>query len=135
MKKFHSSPPLVEDATIVAIAAKHSTTPQAVRLAWGVSRPTAVIPKSVTAARIKAVTFFFSASPMSRGYARSAMALHRTASESTAVLHALQVLTIAARPAAVHSWRATAWMSSGADLVARPTFGAKQERKVWVNIP
>jgi len=54
MKRFHSSPPLVEDLTIGAIAAKHSATPQAVLLAWGVSRPTAVIPKSVTAARIKA---------------------------------------------------------------------------------
>lgn len=52
MKAFHASPPLVEDGTINAIAQKHSTTPQAVLLAWGVQRPTAIIPKSVTPARI-----------------------------------------------------------------------------------
>ena len=54
MVSFHSSPPITEDATIAAIAQKHSTTPQAVLLAWGLQRPTAILPKSVTASRIKA---------------------------------------------------------------------------------
>lgn len=52
MKSFHTSAPLVEDATVGAIAKKHGTTPQAVLLAWGLQRPTAIIPKSVTPARI-----------------------------------------------------------------------------------
>ena len=43
MKKFHASPPLTDDATINAIAEKHATTPQAVLLAWGVQRPTAIL--------------------------------------------------------------------------------------------
>ncbi len=54
MKSFHASPPLTKDATLTAIAKKHGTTVQAVLLAWGVQRPTAVIPKSVTPARIAA---------------------------------------------------------------------------------
>lgn len=54
MVAFHSSPPLAEDATIGDIARKHRTTPQAVLLAWGLTRPTAIIPKSVTASRVRA---------------------------------------------------------------------------------
>lgn len=54
MKSFHASPPLTEDATINQVAKKHETSPHAVLLAWAVQRPTAIIPKSVTAARIKA---------------------------------------------------------------------------------
>jgi len=56
MKAFHASPPLTADPTIGAVAAKHATTPQVVLLAWGMQRPvapTAIIPKSVTPARIK----------------------------------------------------------------------------------
>lgn len=56
MKAFHASAPLTEDATIREIASKHATTPQTVLLAWGLQRPiaqTAIIPKSVTPARIK----------------------------------------------------------------------------------
>lgn len=54
MAAFHASPPLSQDATVGDIAQKHRTTPQAVLLAWGLTRPTAVIPKSVTASRINA---------------------------------------------------------------------------------
>ena len=57
MKAFHASPPLVDDAALNAIATKHGATPQAVLLAWGLQRPggpTAIIPKSVSAARIAA---------------------------------------------------------------------------------
>jgi len=54
MRSFHASPPLTDDAALRAIAEKHGTTVQAVLLAWGVSRPTAVIPKSVTPERIAA---------------------------------------------------------------------------------
>ena len=54
MKAFHASPPLTDDATLLAIAKKHGATVQAVLLAWGVQRPTAIIPKSVTPARILA---------------------------------------------------------------------------------
>ena len=43
MRKFHASPPLTDDATINSIAEKHATTPQAVLLAWGVQRPTAIL--------------------------------------------------------------------------------------------
>ena len=54
MKKFHASPPLIEDPMIQAIAKKHSTTVQAVLLAWGLQRPLAILPKSVTPSRIQA---------------------------------------------------------------------------------
>ena len=54
MASFHASPPLAQDATIGEIARKHDTTPQAVLLAWGLTRPTAIIPKSVTPERIQA---------------------------------------------------------------------------------
>ena len=56
MKAFHASPPLTDDATVARIAAKHATSPQLVLLAWGMQRPaapTAIIPKSVTPARIE----------------------------------------------------------------------------------
>ena len=54
MKKFHTSPPLTSDATLNRIAQKHGASVQAVLLAWGVQRPTAVLPKSVTPERIRA---------------------------------------------------------------------------------
>ena len=53
MKKFHKSPPLTEDPVVRAIAAKHQTSPHVVLLAWGLQRPTAIIPKSVTPERIR----------------------------------------------------------------------------------
>jgi diketogulonate reductase-like aldo/keto reductase len=54
MSAFHASPPLAQDATIRQIASKHDTTAQAVLLAWALTRPTAIIPKSITPARIAA---------------------------------------------------------------------------------
>jgi len=54
MKKFHKSPPLTQDEAIQAIAKKHGVTVQAVLLAWGLQRPLAILPKSVTPSRIKA---------------------------------------------------------------------------------
>lgn len=52
MKAFHASPPLADDPTLASIAKKHGTTPRAVLLSWGLQRPTVIIPKSVTPARI-----------------------------------------------------------------------------------
>ena len=54
MQAFHSAPPLLEEPVVRTIAQKHSATAAAVLLAWGLQRPTAVIPKSVTRARIEA---------------------------------------------------------------------------------
>jgi len=54
MAAFHSSRPLREDAVVLSIATKHSTTPQAVLLRWGLQRRHAIIPKSVSAERIDA---------------------------------------------------------------------------------
>lgn len=57
MSKFAESPPLKDDEAVLRVAEKHGATPQAVLLAWGMQRPmlgTAVIPKSVTPARIRA---------------------------------------------------------------------------------
>ena len=53
MKAFHASPPLTDDPTLQAIAKKHGTSTHLVLLAWGLQRPTAIIPKSVTPARIR----------------------------------------------------------------------------------
>ncbi|ORZ03507.1 NADP-dependent oxidoreductase domain-containing protein [Syncephalastrum racemosum] len=47
-----TSSPVMEDPTVVDIAAKHKQTPAQILLAWGVQRGTSVIPKSVTPARI-----------------------------------------------------------------------------------
>jgi len=54
MKAFHASPPLTEEPVLLEIARKHATTVQAVLLAWGVQRPTAVVPKSISPTRIAA---------------------------------------------------------------------------------
>ena len=54
MRKFHKSPPLTDDPVIGEIAAKHGTSPHVVLLAWGLRRPMAIIPKSVTPKRIQA---------------------------------------------------------------------------------
>lgn len=47
-----SGPPLLEDPTITAIATKRGITPAQVVLRWALQRGTAVIPKSVTPARL-----------------------------------------------------------------------------------
>lgn len=47
-----SGPPLLEDPTITAIASRRGLTPAQVVLRWALQRGTAVIPKSVTPARL-----------------------------------------------------------------------------------
>lgn len=50
--KASNEPILLEDPTIVAIAEKHQASPAQVLIGWAINRDTAVIPKSVTPARI-----------------------------------------------------------------------------------
>lgn len=45
--------PLSKDKTLLSIAESKGKTPQQVLLMWGLQRDTSVIPKSVTASRIK----------------------------------------------------------------------------------
>jgi len=48
-----SDPVLLDDPTIAAIATNHQATPAQVLISWAIHRGTAVIPKSVTPARIE----------------------------------------------------------------------------------
>lgn len=52
MSKHHSAPPLMSDPVINGIAEAHQKTAAHVLLRWALQRPTVVIPKSVTPARI-----------------------------------------------------------------------------------
>ncbi|KAI8868972.1 hypothetical protein GQ42DRAFT_111360, partial [Ramicandelaber brevisporus] len=47
-------PKVLDDAVIGEIAKKHGVAPAVVILSWGVLRGTSVIPKSVSAARVRA---------------------------------------------------------------------------------
>ena len=52
MSSHHASKPLMQDEEVIRIAKELDTTPAKVLLRWGLQRPTVVIPKSVTPARI-----------------------------------------------------------------------------------
>lgn len=53
MSSHHNSPPLMEDPVVGKIAAATGKTPAQVLLRWALQRPTIVLPKSVTPARIE----------------------------------------------------------------------------------
>ena len=60
MKGHHASPPLMQDAVVVRVAAEVGRAPANVLLRWAMQRGTIVLPKSVTAARIASNADVFS---------------------------------------------------------------------------
>eukprot|EP01060_Flectonema_neradi_P014998 TRINITY_DN2169_c0_g1_i1.p1 TRINITY_DN2169_c0_g1~~TRINITY_DN2169_c0_g1_i1.p1 ORF type:complete len:338 (+),score=77.74 TRINITY_DN2169_c0_g1_i1:48-1016(+) len=54
MSSHHASPPLMADPVINEIATELKKTPAQILLRWAIQRPTIVLPKSVTPARIEA---------------------------------------------------------------------------------